>query len=309
MAGRKSTASNIKMPDVNVLFGLEDDNGNPAEKVVEVAIGKLYPFNAHPFKVLDDEKMQETVESIREHGVICPLVVRTGKEDGYEIIAGHRRKRACELLGLETVPCFIRDLTDEEATITMVDSNIQREELLFSEKAFAYKMKLEAVRKQGQRTDLTSRQVVGKLEAADEIGEKSGESGRQIQRFIRLTFLIKPLLDYVDEKRIPFNAGIELSYLETEEQEQLYQTIERLCVIPSLAQAKKLKELSREGKIDGNGIEIVLSDEKPVVQAVKLQRKKLNEYFPADYSAEQMEEVIYELLKRWSFEQGNRQEG
>ncbi len=309
MAGRKSTASNIKMPDVNVLFGLEDDNGNPAEKVVEVAIGKLYPFNAHPFKVLDDEKMQETVESIREHGVICPLVVRTGKEDGYEIIAGHRRKRACELLGLETVPCFIRDLTDEEATITMVDSNIQREELLFSEKAYAYKMKLDAVRKQGQRTDLTSRQVVGKLEAADEVGEKSGESGRQIQRFIRLTFLIKPLLDYVDEKRIPFNAGIELSYLKPKEQEQLYQTIERLCVIPSLAQAKRLKELSREGKLNGDGIEIVLSDEKPATLAVRLQRKKLNEYFPADYSAEQMEEVIYELLKRWSFEQGNRQEG
>ena len=309
MAGRKSSASNIKMPDVNMLFGLEQDSDNSAEKIEEVDIGKLYSFNDHPFKVLDDEKMQETVESIREHGIICPLIVRPGKEEGYEIIAGHRRKRACELLGLGTVPCFIRDLSDEEATITMVDSNIQREELLFSEKAFAYKMKLEAVRKQGQRTDLTSRQVVGKLEAADEIGEKSGESGRQIQRFIRLTFLIKPLLDYVDEKRIPFNAGIELSYLETEEQEQLYQTIERLCVIPSLAQAKKLKELSREGKIDGNGIEIVLSDEKPVVQAVKLQRKKLNEYFPADYSAEQMEEVIYELLKRWSFEQGNRQEG
>ena len=309
MAGRKSSASNIKMPDVNVLFGLEDDNGNPAEKVVEVAIGKLYPFNVHPFKVLDDEKMQETVESIREHGVICPLIVRPGKEDGYEIIAGHRRKRACELLGLETVPCFIRDLTDEEATITMVDSNIQREELLFSEKAFAYKMKLDAVRKQGQRTDLTSRQLVGKLEAVDEVGEKSGESGRQIQRFIRLTFLIKPLLDYVDEKRIPFSAGIELSYLKPKEQEQIYQTIERLCVFPSLAQAKRLKELSREGKLNGDGIEIVLSDEKPATLAVRLQRKKLNEYFPADYSAEQMEEVIYELLKRWSFEQGNRQEG
>ena len=309
MAGRKSAASNIKMSDVNDLFEPEQKSSNPVEKVEEVETGRLYPFHSHPFKVLDDEKMQETVESIREHGIICPLIVRPGKEEGYEIIAGHRRKRACELLGLGTVPCFIRDLSDEEATITMVDSNIQREELLFSEKAFAYKMKLEAVRKQGQRTDLTSRQVVGKLEAADEIGEKSGESGRQIQRFIRLTFLIKPLLDYVDEKRIPFNAGIELSYLETEEQEQLYQTIVRLCVFPSLAQAKKLKELSREGKLDGNGIEIVLSDEKPVVQAVKLQRKKLNEYFPADYSAEQMEEVIYELLKRWSFEQGNRQEG
>lgn len=309
MAGSKRSASNIKMPDVNELFGLGQDSGEQAEKVVEVAIGKLYPFNAHPFKVLDDEKMQETVESIREHGVICPLIVRPGRKDRYEIIAGHRRKRACELLGLETIPCFIRDLTDEEATITMVDSNIQREELLYSEKAYAYKMKLDAVRNQGQRTDLTFRQVVGKLEAADEVGEKSGESGRQIQRFIRLTFLIKPLLDYVDEKRIPFNAGIELSYLKIEEQEQLYQTIERLRVFPSLAQAKKLKELSREGKLDRNGIEIVLSIEKPASPAVKLQREKLNEYFPADYSAEQMAEVIYELLEGWSFKQGNRKEG
>ena len=309
MANKKGSASNIKMPDVNELFRLGSDSEEQAEKVVEVAIGKLYPFKSHPFKVLDDEKMQETVESIREHGIICPLIVRPGKEDGYEIIAGHRRKRACELLGLETVPCFIRDFTDEEATITMVDSNIQREELLYSEKAYAYKMKLDALRKQGQRTDLTSRQVVGKLEAADEVGEKSGESGRQIQRFIRLTFLIKPLLDYVDEKRIPFSAGIELSYLEAEEQEQLYQTIGRLCVFPSLTQAKKLKELSREGKLNGNGIEIIISDEKPAAPTVRLQRKKLNEYFPADYSAEQMEATIYELLERWSFEQGNRQKG
>ena len=308
MAGRKSSASNIRMQSVDALFGLEQDKGSPAEKVEEVAIDKLYPFNSHPFRVLDDEKMQETVESVREHGIICPLIVRPGKEDGYEIIAGHRRKRACELLGLKTIPCFIRDMTDEEATVTMVDSNIQREELLFSEKAYAYKMKLDAVRKQGQRTDLTSRQVVGKLEAADEVGEKSGESGRQIQRFIRLTFLIKPLLDYVDEKRIPFNAGIELSYLEPERQELLYQVMQRLCVFPNLVQARKLKELGKEGKLDETGMELILSGEKPAAPAVKLQRKKLNEYFPADYSAEQMEEVIYDLLKKWKFEQGNIQE-
>ena len=309
MAGRKSAASNIRMSDVNDLFEPGQKSGNPVEKVEEVETGRLYPFRSHPFKVLDDEKMQETVESIREHGVICPLIVRPGKGDNYEIIAGHRRKRACELLGIEKIPCFIRSLTDEEATITMVDSNIQREELLYSEKAYAYKMKLDALRKQGPRTDLTSRQVVGKSEAADEVGEKSGESGRQVQRFIRLTFLIKPLLDYVDEKRIPFNAGIELSYLEPEVQEQLYQVIVRLCTFPSLAQAKKLKEISKVRKLDETGIEIVLSDEKTPTPAVKLQRKRLNEYFPADYSAEQMEEVIYDLLKRWSFEQGNQQEG
>lgn len=307
MAGRKSSASNIRMPNVDDLFGLEQDNSSLGERIEEVEAAKLYPFPSHPFKVLDDEKMQETVESIREHGVICPLIIRPGKGDGYEIIAGHRRKRACELLGIEKIPCFIRDLTDEEATITMVDSNIQREELLYSEKAYAYKMKLDAVRKQGERTDLTSRQLVGKLEAADEVGEKSGESGRQVQRFIRLTFLIEPLLDYVDERKIPFNAGIEISYLEPGVQEQLYQTIGRLCVFPNLAQAKKLKELGREGKLDENGIGIILSAEKAPAPAVKLQRKKLDEYFPADYSAEQMEEVIYELLKRWRFEQGNRQ--
>lgn len=169
-------------------------------------------------------------------------------------------------------------------------------------------MKLDAVRKQGQRTDLTFRQAVGKLEAADEVGEKSGESGRQIQHFIRLTFLIKSLLDYVDEKRIPFNAGIELSYLEPEGQELLYYVMERLCVFPNLVQAKKLKELSKEGKLDETGMELILSDEKPAAPSVKLQRKKLNEYFPADYSAEQMEEVIYDLLKKWKFEQGNIQE-
>ena len=282
---------------------------NNVAEVVNIALAELYPFPEQPFTVRDDESMQETAASIKEYGVLTPAIARPREGGGYEIISGHRRKRACELAGLDKMPVIVKDMDADTAVIMMVDSNLQRENILPSEKAKAYKMKLEAIKRQGARTDLTSRQVVGKLEAADEIGEKSGESGRQIQRFIRLTFLIKPLLDYVDEKRIPFNAGIELSYLETEEQEQLYQTIERLCVFPSLAQAKKLKELSRKGKLDGNGIEIVLSNEKPVVQAVKLQRKKLNEYFPADYSAEQMEEVIYELLKRWSFEQGNRQEG
>ena len=170
MATRKSSAANIRMTSVDALLGIEKDSGSAAGKIEEIAIDQLYPFNSHPFRVLDDERMQETVESIREQGVICPLIVRPGKEKGYEIISGHRRKRACELLGIETVPCFIRDMTDEEATVIMVDSNIQREELLYSEKAYAYKMKLDAVRKQGQRTDLTSRQVVGKLEAADVIG-------------------------------------------------------------------------------------------------------------------------------------------
>lgn len=310
MAGRKSSASNIRMPDVDALFGLGQDNGSPGEKAVEVAVEKLYPFPSHPFKVLDDEKMQETVESIREYGIISPLIVRQGKGDGYEIIAGHRRKRACELLGMEKIPCFIRGLTDEEAAIIMVDSNIQREELLYSEKAYAYKMKLDAVDRVKGRPKKEGQVVPDYLgrKSSELAAEGSGESYKQVERYIRLTYLIKPLLDLVDEKRIAFGAGVELSYLLPEVQEQLWQVMERLCVFPSLAQARKLKESGKEGKLDGNGIGIILSGEKQAASAVKLQRKKLNEYFPADYSAEQMEEVIFELLKRWHFEQGNRQE-
>ena len=309
MAGRKSSASNIKMPDVNALFGLEGNTGKTDGEIVEIAVDQLHPFNSHPFRVLDDEKMQETVESVREHGIISPLIVRPGKESGYEIISGHRRKRACELLGLKTAPCFIRKMTDEEATVVMVDSNIQREELLYSEKAYAYKMKLDAIDRVKGRPKKEGQVVPDYLgkKSTEMVAEGSGESYKQIERYIRLTFLIKPLLDYVDEKRIAFGAGVELSYLEPEVQEILYQTMQRLCVFPNLAQAKKLKELSREGKLDENGMEIILSDEKPAAQAVRLQRKKLNEYFPADYSAEQMEEVIYGLLKKWRFEQGDIQ--
>ncbi len=309
MAGRKSSASNIKMPDVNALFGLEEGTGGSAEKIEEIAIDQLHSFNSHPFRVLDDEKMQETVESVREHGIISPLIVRPGKEGGYEIISGHRRKRACELLVLKAVPCFVRSMTDEEATVIMVDSNIQREELLYSEKAYAYKMKLDAIDRVKGRPKKEGQVVPDYLgkKSTEMVAEGSGESYKQIERYIRLTFLIKPMLDYVDEKRIAFGAGVELSYLELEGQEQLYQIMQRLCVFPNLAQAKKLKELSREGKLDENGIEIILSDEKPAAPTVRLQRKKLNEYFPADYSAEQMEEVIYDLLKKWRFEQGDIQ--
>lgn len=310
MAGRNRSASHITMPNVDALFGLGQESGSQEGKAEEVEIKSLYPFPSHPFRVLDDEKMQETVESIRERGLIFPLVVRPGKEGGYEIIAGHRRKRACELLGLKTVPCFVRDLTDEEATITMVDSNIQREELLYSEKAYAYKMKLDAVERVKGRPKKEG-QVVPNYQgkkSSEIAAEGSGESYKQIERYIRLTYLIKPMLAYVDEKRIAFGAGVELSYLKQEEQEQLCRAIERLCIFPNLVQARKLKEINRMQKLDENGIEAILSDAKPAAPAVKLQRKKLNEYFPADYSEEQMEAVIYDLLKVWSFEQGKRQE-
>ena len=304
----KSSAAKIKMESFDSLFGGEKSQG---EQVTKVSLKDLHAFKDHPFRVMDDEKMQETVESIREHGIICPLIVRPGKEDGYEIISGHRRKRACDLLGLKTIPCFIRNLTDEEATIIMVNSNIQREELLYSEKAYAYKMKLDAIDRAKGRPKKEG-QVVSNYfgkKSTEVAAEGSGESYKQIERYIRLTSLIKPLLDYVDEKRIAFGVGVELSYLGLVEQEQLYQVMKRLCVFPNLAQARKLKELSKEGKLDENGMEILLSNEKPAAPTVKLQRKKLNEYFPEDYSAEQMEEVIYELLKQWSFEQGNSKTG
>ena len=254
MAGRKSSASNIQMPDVNALFGLEGGNGKTDGKVVEIAIDQLHSFHSHPFRVLDDEKMQETVESVREHGIISPLLVRPGKESGYEIISGHRRKRACELLGLKTVPCFIRKMTDEEATVAMVDSNIQREELLYSEKAYAYKMKLDAIDRVKGRPKKEGQVVPDYLgkKSTEVAAEGSGESYKQVERYIRLTFLIKSLLDYVDEKHIAFGAGVELSYLEPEVQEVLYWTMQRLCVFPNLAQARKLKELSRVRKLDGN---------------------------------------------------------
>ena len=306
---KSKSAEKVKLKSFDDLFGTDAPGVGTGETVTSVPLSQLHTFKDHPFRVLDDEKMQETVESIREHGIISPLIVRPGKESGYEIISGHRRKRACELLGLKTIPCFVRSMADEEATVVMVDSNIQREELLYSEKAYAYKMKLDAIDRVKGRPKKEGQVVPDYLgkKSTEMVAEGSGESYKQIERYIRLTFLIKPMLDYVDEKRIAFGAGVELSYLEPEGQEQLYQIIQRLCVFPNLSQAKKLKELSREGKLDENGMEIILSDEKPAAQTVRLQRKKLNEYFPADYSAEQMEEVIYDLLKKWRFEQGDIQ--
>lgn len=212
------------------------------------------------------------------------------------------------MLGLKTVPCFVCNFTDEEATIVMVDSNIQREELLYSEKAYAYKMKLDALNRQGKRSDLTSDQMEQKLSgktSRELLADSTNESPAQIQRYIRLTYLITPLMEYVDKKRLMFGAGIELSYLEMEQQEQLCEVMERLCVFPNLAQAKKLKALGKEGKLDKNGMEIILSDGKSAAPVVKLQRKKLNGYFPAGYSTEQMEEVIYGLLERWNLGQGD----
>lgn len=308
MPDKKGSASKIKMRSVDDLFGIGGDGSSHArEHVKDIDISELYPFKGHPFRVLDDEKMQETVESIRGYGVMNPVIVRPKQSHGYEIIAGHRRKRACEILGFDKIPCIIRELSDEEATIIMVDSNIQRDELLPSEKAFAYKMKLEAVKKQGKRRDLTCCQIDNKLKgkkSSGVIAEEMGESQKQIYRYIRLTYLLKPLLDMVDDKRIPFNAGGELSYLQPGEQEMLLKAMEAYSVFPNLAQSAKMRKLSNEGRLDETGMELLLTGAKPQQASIKLHRKKLNGYFPENYSNEQIEEVIYGLLRKWSAEHG-----
>jgi ParB-like partition proteins len=306
MPDKKGSVSKIKMPDVDELFAIgQEDGSSEGEHVRDVGISELRPFKGHPFRVLDDGRMQETVDSIREFGVLNPVLARPVQPHGYEIIAGHRRKRACEILGIEKIPCIIRELSDEEATIAMVDSNIQRDELLPSEKAFAYKMKLDAVKKQGKRQDLTCCQIDNKLKgkkSSSMIAEEMGESQKQVYRYIRLTSLIKPLLDMVDEKRIPFIAGGELSYLQPEEQELLLKVMERHTVFPNLAQSVKIRQLGREGRLDETGMELVLNGVKTQRAAIKLHRKKLDDFFPHDYSSEQIEEVIYGLLQRWSAE-------
>lgn len=302
----KSSASKIKMTSFDDLFGSTDEtvcSVDTVNTIQDIELSKLSTFANHPFKVLDDEKMEETKESIAKYGVLVPIIARP-KEDGtFEIIAGHRRKRACELLELPTIPTIVRDLDDEESTIVMVDSNIQRENLLFSEKAYAYKMKLEAIKKQGKRTDLTSAQVVPKLTAREQVAKDAGVNRMEITRYIRLTELITDLLNMTDERKIAFNTAVELSYLSNEEQEMLLVKMEDLEVIPSMAQATKLKKYSAEGSLNEAVADAILSEtsDKPVT--VTLKSEKLTRYFPQSYSKEQMEDIITDLLQKWHDEQ------
>ena len=268
----------------------------------------LHPFSKHPYKVRDDEAMQDMVESVKQYGVLSPAIARPMPDGGYELISGHRRKRACELAGLETMPVIVRELDDDAAAILVVDSNLQREDLLPSERAFAYKLKLEALRHQGERTDLTSRQVVGKLEAADIIGEDAGESGRQVQRYIRLTELIPPLLDMVDERKIAFNPAYELSFLTKDEQDMLLDAMESEQATPSLSQAQRLKQFSQRGELDAAVMRAIMSEEKKEVERVTLKGDTLRKYFPASYTPKRMEETIIKLLEQWQKQQKRRQE-
>ena len=270
------------------------------ENIKQVRLSQLFPYKQHPFKVNDDAKMQETVESIKQYGVLSPAIARPLPEGGYELVSGHRRKRACELAGLETMPVIVRELDDDAAAILVVDSNLQREGLLPSERAFAYKLKLDALRHQGERTDLTSRQVVDKLKAADRVGEDVGESARQVQRYIRLTELIPPLLDMVDERKIAFNPAYELSFLKQDEQRLLLDAMDSEQATPSLSQAQRLKQFSQRGELTAEVMRAIMSEEKkPEIDRITITGDRLRKYFPRSYTPKQMEETIIKLLEQW----------
>ena len=299
---RLKERSNISLKPLDDIFSTEESRVDAQrEKVTMVPLEELHPFRNHPFKVVDDEKMMDTAQSIREHGVLVPAIVRPLESGGYELVSGHRRKRGCELAGLAEMPVIIRDMDDDTATLYMVDSNIQRETILPSERVFAYKMKMDALNHQGARNDkLTSRQVVGKLETADIIGKDTGESGRQVQRFIRLTELIPELLSMVDERRIAFNPAVELSYLSREEQTLLLDAMDAEQATPSLSQAQRLKRFSQEGKLTWESMSAIMSEEKKSeVDKVTLTGDKLLKYFPKSYTPRQMEDTIIKLLEGW----------
>lgn len=298
MAGKKKSTP-IPLQSLDALFGTTSEE---QAGIQQIALDNLHPFSNHPFKVLDDDKMAELSESVKTHGVLVPGIVRIKDTGGYEIIAGHRRKRACEIAGLKTMPVIIKDLTDDESTVIMVDSNIQREELLISEKAFAYKMKYDALKRQGKRSDLTSCQV-GKKLAAEEVSQNTGDSSRQILRYIHLTELIAELLELADEKKLPFNTAVEVSYLRSEEQQILLQYMSNHNMVPSMKQAKELKQISKEQMLTYSEIDQICMNESTEKVQVQIPAKKLKQYFPESYSKAQMEEVIFMLLASWAEKQ------
>lgn len=299
----KSSASKIQLSSYEDLFQTSSEKPDDRERVQEIPLIELFSFKSHPFHVKDDEAMQETEESIVKYGVLVPGIVRTRPEGGYEIVAGHRRKRGSELAGRETMPVIVRELDDDEAVIVLVDSNLQREKILPSEKAFAYRMKLEAMkRKQGTRTDLTSATVLQKFEgktSRELLAEQSGESHEQIRKYIRLTYLIPEILNIVDEGKLALRPAVELSYLPENEQHFLLDAMSRENCIPSQAQAVKMRKFSQDGKLTVAVIEGILSAERTAPIQVTLKKDRLKQYFPPSYTAQQMEEVILSLLDTW----------
>ena len=297
----KSSGRNISLTSYDDLFSTEEiREAHAREQVQQIPLSELYPFKDHPFRVVDDDRMMETVESIKEYGVLVPAIARPLEEGGYEIIAGHRRKRACELAGLDTMPVIVRDLDDDEAVIIMVDSNLQRENILPSERAKAYQMKLEAIKHQGERRDLTSSQLATKLRADQIVGAEAGVSKDSIHRYIRLNNLDQPLKDKVDSGELAFTPAVELSYLKPEEQKWLQTALEVTQQTPSLSQAQRMKKESKEGTLSEQGVMDILSEEKkPLYNSVTLSHDTLKKYFPKSYTAKQMEKVILKLLDNW----------
>ena len=301
--------ANISLSSYDDIFETDESRAdNQLERVQKIPISELKPFQNHPFKVIDDEAMLRTTESIAQFGVLTPLIARPLEEGGYEIISGHRRAHAAKAAGLTEVPVIVRDMTDDEAVVLMVDSNLQRENILPSERAFAYKMKAEALNHQGQRTDLTSGQVVPKFKrTTEEIGAETGDSYKTIQRFIRLTNLIPELLDMLDQKMISFNPAVELSYLTPDEQKNLLEAMDYTQAAPSLSQAQRLKKLSQEGGCALDDMcEILGEVKKGDLERVAFKSEELRKYFPKSYSTKQMQDTIIKLLEQW---QKKRQRG
>ena len=307
----KSSAKKIELASVDDLFSTEESRQDEQlEKIQEIPLSELHPFKDHPFKVKDDDAMIETADSIKKYGVLVPAIARPLPDGGYELVAGHRRRRASELAGKETMPVIVRDLDDDAATIIMVDSNLQRENLLPSERAFAYKMKLEAIKHHGARTDLTSGQVEQKLSARDQVAKEAGErSGIQVMRYVRLTELIPELLDMVDEKKIAFNPAYELSFLKPDEQQMLVETMDYEQATPSLSQAQRMKKFSQEGKLSEDVMLAIMSEEKKGdLDKVTLSSDTLRKYFPKSYTPAKMQETIIKLLEQWQKKRQRDQE-
>ena len=305
-------SGNLALKGLDDLFSTEENRQeDQREQVQQVPIDALHPFTNHPFKVLDDEAMTRTVESIAQYGVLAPLIARPRPDgDGYEIISGHRRQYAAKLAGLDTLPVIVRQMSDDAAVILMVDSNLQREHILPSERALAYKMKLDAMRRtSGRPSKENSRQLVGNFETADVVGKESGESGRQVQRFIRLTNLIPELLDMVDEKKISFNPAVELSYLDESQQRDFLEAMEDTQNAPSLSQAQQLKKMAQQGEFSyEKAFDVMGQEKKSEKDTVTIKNETLRKYFPRSYTPKQMEEKIIQLLDAWQKKQQRRNE-
>ena len=303
----KGSGKNISLTSYDDIFTTEEARTDAKrEKIEEIPLSELFPFKNHPFKVLDDNRMLEITESIREHGVLVPCIARPRPEGGYELISGHRRRRACELAGLETMPVIVRVIDDDRAIIDMVDSNLQRENILPSERAFAFKMKLEALKHQGLRT---SCQIGTKFRADEKVAKDADESARTVQRFIRLTYLIPPMLDMVDERKIAFNPAVELSFLKPEEQEIVMASMENAVTSPSLSQAQRIKKLSQDGELTEATVDKIFAEiKKPPLDMNFLRNPKIRKYFPKSYSDERVAETILKLVEMWHKQQMKKQE-